>query len=180
MVLAIATLALSAMTLNAGCVGFMSALGYWTGGGMVDAEFDKLPTGAIGLYTYYERLAQGLRQLMAGARKFTLEHMTRNDLTTLTREAEEITGIPSDEAIGRQCWEVFRASICESACALRETIRTGQPIVNKAVFIVNTEGQKTPISISTAIVYGIWRGSRTDEPAIGNRPRCTSVTPYSE
>lgn len=59
-----------------------------------DEAFDKLPTGAIGLYTYYERLAQGLRQLMAGARKFTLEHMTRDDLTSLTREAEEITGIP--------------------------------------------------------------------------------------
>ena len=35
-----------------------------------DEEFEKLPTGAIGLYTYYERLAQGLRQLMAGSRKF--------------------------------------------------------------------------------------------------------------
>ena len=31
----------------------------------------ELPTGAIGLYTYYERLAQGLRQLMAGCRKFS-------------------------------------------------------------------------------------------------------------
>ena len=36
-------------------------------------RFEKLPTGAIGLYTYYERLAQGLRQLMAGSRKFALE-----------------------------------------------------------------------------------------------------------
>jgi hypothetical protein len=32
-------------------------------------EFESLPPGAIGLYTYYERLAQGLRQLMAGVRK---------------------------------------------------------------------------------------------------------------
>jgi glutamate synthase domain-containing protein 2 len=57
-------------------------------------QFDQLPTGAIGLYTYYERLAQGLRQLMAGARKFSLEHMTRNDLAALTHEAAEISGIP--------------------------------------------------------------------------------------
>jgi hypothetical protein len=28
-------------------------------------------------------------------------------------------------------------------------------------------------------VYGIWRGRRTVEPAIGNSPRCTSVTPNS-
>jgi glutamate synthase domain-containing protein 2 len=56
--------------------------------------FEKVPTGALGLYTYYERLAQGLRQLMAGSRKFSLEHMTRDDLAALTHEASEITGIP--------------------------------------------------------------------------------------
>ncbi|UCD76081.1 MAG: hypothetical protein JSV91_03990, partial [Phycisphaerales bacterium] len=59
-----------------------------------DAEFDKLPTGAIGLYTYYERLAQGLRQLMCGSRKFTLAHISRDDLACLTREAADISGIP--------------------------------------------------------------------------------------
>jgi hypothetical protein len=55
--------------------------------------FDKLPTGAIGLYTYYERLAQGLRQLMCGARKFSTEHITRDDLACLTRDCSEISGI---------------------------------------------------------------------------------------
>jgi glutamate synthase domain-containing protein 2 len=59
-----------------------------------DEAFEKLPTGAIGLYTYYERLAQGMRQLMCGARKFTLSHITRGDLAALTREAAEISDIP--------------------------------------------------------------------------------------
>jgi hypothetical protein len=58
-----------------------------------NGEFDKLPTGALGLYTYYERLAQGLRQIMAGSRKFALEHISRSDIAALTREASEITGI---------------------------------------------------------------------------------------
>ncbi|MFO7652773.1 MAG: FMN-binding glutamate synthase family protein [Candidatus Krumholzibacteriia bacterium] len=58
-----------------------------------DGEFDRLPTGAIGIYTYYERLAQGLRQLMCGARKFGLEHMTRDDLCALTQDAARISGI---------------------------------------------------------------------------------------
>jgi len=58
-----------------------------------DKEFDKLPTGALGLYTYYERLDQGLRQLMAGSRKFALEHLSREDLAALTREAAEVSGI---------------------------------------------------------------------------------------
>jgi glutamate synthase domain-containing protein 2 len=59
-----------------------------------DKEFESLPPGAIGLYTYYERLAQGLRQLMAGVRKFSLEHVSRNDLASLTRECAEVSGIP--------------------------------------------------------------------------------------
>ena len=58
-----------------------------------DVEFENLPTGAIGLYTYYERLAQGLKQLMCGSRKFSLEHMTRDDLASLTRECADVSGI---------------------------------------------------------------------------------------
>jgi glutamate synthase domain-containing protein 2 len=58
-----------------------------------DQEFERLPTGALGLYTYYERLAQGLRQLMAGNRKFALAHVSRDDLAALTREAAEVSGI---------------------------------------------------------------------------------------
>lgn len=59
-----------------------------------DAEFEKLPAGAIGLYTYYERLAQGLRQLMAGSRKFAPQYLSRDDLAALTPEAAEVTGLP--------------------------------------------------------------------------------------
>jgi len=58
-----------------------------------DSEFEKLPTGALGLYTYYERLAQGLRQFMAGSRKFALEHISRDDIAALTHEAADISGI---------------------------------------------------------------------------------------
>jgi len=58
-----------------------------------DDAFDKLPPGALGLFTYYERLAQGLRQLMAGSRRFALEYMTRDDLAALTPEAAVISGI---------------------------------------------------------------------------------------
>jgi Conserved region in glutamate synthase len=59
-----------------------------------DAAFERLPTGALGLYTYYERLAQGLRQLMAGSRKFAPCHLSRDDLAALTTEAATVTGLP--------------------------------------------------------------------------------------
>jgi hypothetical protein len=58
-----------------------------------DVAFENLPTGAIGLYTYYERLAQGLRQLMAGCRKFRADLISRDDIAALTHEAAELSGI---------------------------------------------------------------------------------------
>ncbi|MZP30095.1 FMN-binding glutamate synthase family protein [Heliobacterium undosum] len=60
---------------------------------MTGDRFEELPVGAIGVYSYFERLAQGLKQFMCGARKFSLEYITRDDLCALTREAAEITGI---------------------------------------------------------------------------------------
>jgi len=57
-------------------------------------RFRLIPTGAIGLYTYYQRVAQGLRQLMCGARKFALCHIARNDIAALTPQAAAASGIP--------------------------------------------------------------------------------------
>jgi len=57
-------------------------------------DYEKIPTSAIALYTYYERLAQGLSQLMSGARKFAIEHIARGDIAALTPEASRISGIP--------------------------------------------------------------------------------------
>ena len=57
-------------------------------------DFRRVPPAAIAVYTYYDRLATGLRQLMAGERKFALRFMDRNDLMALTREAAEVSGIP--------------------------------------------------------------------------------------
>jgi glutamate synthase domain-containing protein 2 len=57
-------------------------------------KFDEIPTGALGLYSYVKRLTQGMRQIMCGSRKFSLEHISRNDIASLTREASDISEIP--------------------------------------------------------------------------------------
>lgn len=57
------------------------------------SDFDGIPTGAMGLYTYMQRIAQGLRQMMAGSRKFALEYISRDDITALTEEAAKVSGI---------------------------------------------------------------------------------------
>jgi PAS domain S-box-containing protein len=81
---------------------------------------------------------------------FTVDHDWR--ITSFNRAAEEITGIPRDEAIGKRCSEVFRASMCEADCALRHTMETGKTIVNRSCYIVDSEGRRIPISVSTALL----------------------------
>lgn len=56
-------------------------------------NFEHIPLGAIGLYTYNQRLIQGLKQLMCGARKFAVNVITRDDIVALTPEAARISGI---------------------------------------------------------------------------------------
>jgi len=81
---------------------------------------------------------------------FTVDRDWR--ITFFNRAAQEITGIPREEALSRPCREVFRASICESACALKKTLADGRPVVNARVEIVRSDGRRIPISISTAIL----------------------------
>jgi len=57
-------------------------------------DFAELPSGGLGLYTYFVRIAQGLRQLMCGSRKFAVEYLDRGDVCALTRDAADITGLP--------------------------------------------------------------------------------------
>lgn len=73
-------------------------------------------------------------------------------IASFNRAAEEITGITRKEAIGRLCCDVFRSSMCESECALRQTRKTGNPIIGKSGYIIDAEGSRRPISVSTAVL----------------------------
>lgn len=73
-------------------------------------------------------------------------------VTLFNRAAERITGIKRADALGRQCCDVFRASICESACSLKQTMATNRPLVNKVIYIVDARGHRIPISVSTAVL----------------------------
>jgi len=58
------------------------------------AEVDTMPLGALGVYSASEKIRIGLQQLMAGARKWRVDLMTRQDLVSLTEECTMVTGIP--------------------------------------------------------------------------------------
>jgi len=81
---------------------------------------------------------------------FTVDKQWR--ITWFNAAAERITGIPRDEAVGRLCHEVFRSSLCETQCALRETLQSGKPVVQRAGFIVNAEGRRIPVTVTTSVL----------------------------
>ena len=57
-------------------------------------EMKNIPLGALGIYSYSDKIKVGLQQLMAGARCFSLPAITRRELMSLTEECAKVTGIP--------------------------------------------------------------------------------------
>jgi len=64
---------------------------------MLGEGFKEVPWGAVGLYTYMDRIKVGLQQLMAGARKWKISLLDRSDLMALSERAAKVTGIPLPE-----------------------------------------------------------------------------------
>jgi PAS domain S-box-containing protein len=85
---------------------------------------------------------------------FTVDRDWR--ITYFNRAAEEITGIKKADALGRYCFEVFKASICEDGCCLRQTLESGESNVHQAAYVVRHDGRQIPISISTAVLRDRW------------------------
>jgi len=57
-------------------------------------EMQSVPLGAVGIYSYSQKIKIGLQQLMAGARCFSVPAITRRELMSLTEECAKVTGIP--------------------------------------------------------------------------------------
>ncbi|MEF2145733.1 MAG: glutamate synthase-related protein [Desulfovibrionaceae bacterium] len=58
------------------------------------SEMKDVPLGAVGIWCLVDKLSAGLQQLMAGARKFSLNEISRDDIASGNRETERETGIP--------------------------------------------------------------------------------------
>ncbi len=81
---------------------------------------------------------------------FTVDGQRR--ITTFNPAAERITGTSAVKAFGKKCYEVFHSDICETGCVLDRTMRTGQESIDIPVRIVDSNGHRIPISISTAVL----------------------------
>lgn len=72
------------------------------------------------------------------------------NITYFNSAAENITGVSSDQALGQKCFDVFRANICQTTCALGETMKTGKQKINLPIDILNCEGDRISASVSTS------------------------------
>jgi PAS domain S-box-containing protein len=93
----------------------------------------------------YEKI---LDSIADGVFTIDLDH----NITFFNRAAEKITGISREQAVGQKCFDVFRANICQTACALEQTIESGEEIINLHINILNSDGRIIPISVSTAVL----------------------------
>jgi PAS domain S-box-containing protein len=81
---------------------------------------------------------------------FTVDREWR--ITSFNRAAELLTGVSREEAIGNPCSEVFRASICEGSCALKEALAQGTSVAKPLIYILDVDGNRIPIRISAAVL----------------------------
>jgi len=73
-------------------------------------------------------------------------------VTSFNRAAEKITGISREEAIGKRCFEVFRANVCETGCVIQKSMETGKAISDMPVYIVRADKKRIPITVNTALL----------------------------
>ena len=81
---------------------------------------------------------------------FTVDKNCR--ITSFNRAAEDITGFTASEAIDKYCFDIFRTEICNKKCALKDTLKTEEPIENVRVTIISREGCELPISVTTTLL----------------------------
>ena len=82
---------------------------------------------------------------------FTVDRDWR--ISSFNRAAERITGVPADRAIGRRCSEVFHSDLCERSCPIRETLESGNEVIDRAARILTQRGRSIPISVSSAVLH---------------------------
>ncbi|MFH1019295.1 MAG: PAS domain-containing protein, partial [Pseudomonadota bacterium] len=81
---------------------------------------------------------------------FTVDNDFR--ITSFNRAAEDITGVPRGEAIGRKCHEVMRTNMCQTTCALKKSIDTGRDVISHDVNIRKSDDNILPISVNTSVL----------------------------
>ncbi|NCC26377.1 MAG: PAS domain-containing protein, partial [Deltaproteobacteria bacterium] len=71
-------------------------------------------------------------------------------ITSFNRQAEKLTGFTRDQAMGRRCYEIFRADACRRSCPLRRAMDSGRDLVKVRVSIIDRANREIPVEITAA------------------------------
>ena len=75
-------------------------------------------------------------------------------ITSFNRSAEEITGVPRNEALGQLCSDVLHSTLCERHCPIRQALADNKPIIDRRCHVVDIDGERIPLSVSAAVLTG--------------------------
>jgi PAS domain S-box-containing protein len=86
------------------------------------------------------------------------------DLTIVSwnQAAEELTGVPAQQAVGRQCWEVLGGEdddgnlVCHHGCSTARLAREGWPVSCHGL-LIKARGARRPVDVATVT---LGRGER--------------------
>jgi len=82
-------------------------------------------------------------------------------VTSFNHAAEVITGFRADDAIGQNCYDILRTSVCEGRCPTEATLSSGEAVNNIQTEIISKSGVRKPISINTVPLRDNKGGHRT-------------------
>lgn len=81
---------------------------------------------------------------------FTVDHAFR--ITSFNKKATEITGFARDKALGRRCYEIFRADTCSKNCPLKRAMENDVEVIKQRVTIINHLNREVPVEITTSVL----------------------------
>jgi len=94
-------------------------------------------------------------EFRSGDALFTFDEELR--ILSWNAAAEDLTGIPAVEAVGRRCWEVLcgvderGALICHKGCSGARLMRQGWPVAAQEL-LIKTSGGRRRVMVSTIAV----------------------------
>lgn len=90
-----------------------------------------------------------LDSVLAGI--FTIDLNWR--ITSFNHEAERITGVTRCESIGAHWADVVRECGNGDGCALEQAMHTGEPVLDRHAWLIDTRGRRVPVRVSAAVLH---------------------------
>jgi PAS domain S-box-containing protein len=81
---------------------------------------------------------------------FTVDHAFR--ITSFNKKASEITGFGRDKALGRRCYEIFRADTCSDNCPLKRAMENDEEVIKQRVTIISHSNREVPVEVTTSVL----------------------------